>query len=693
MKKSLLCLLFCITNLIVFSQEKIKWKQVNIDDFNTDYKLEYPQAHAIILKEAGDYYFDEWREELRLFYHIRRRIKILDTLGLKNAIIEIPYVAAEHTEDFVKITGFTYNLVNGKIKKTRLRKRYIKTVKISSNLFKKVLKFPKVKPGSIIEVDYILTSLNIIKLRPWYFQHYDMPTLYSSFSFNLPYFIKYRFEIKGQKKLLYARKEDSYTHISYIFHYNDPIPPGLGHYPANFTTTVNFDLQSYLFSYAMQDVEPYKNLPYTDAPVNYIYSIDFDLVQITQKIGYYSPFQQFVWEDFTRRLYQTTEYVYRVISKQESQFIMYPPGFIVYNITDWNDLNFKLLRDEAFGLQLTRIWNVNKLLSSIISEKDKPLKKIIAIYDYVRNNYRWNGIYGVFTTDNLPKIAAIKRGNSADINFSLIYLLRKAGLNAYPVLIKTVGRGHIKKDLPSVYQFNNVVCAVAYQGGYIILDAIDKNRPWFILNADDLNGEGYLVDPIKKGWIPISHPVKPKASLDVKIDLQNDSLQYNIVSTFVGKYILDSITDWISMHLVKISDKFINDYTRQLTFKQSLPDTTAAHSVRIIYPMTLFRLYNPFKSAYRSIPVYFASPYQLSIKVSVSIPQGYLLTSMPKSFSENTDGMRLVFRSDYDTSYVYLSFDLFVDKDFFSPSEYVNLRNIFEKMEGLREVSLVFIKN
>lgn len=56
--------------------------------------------------------------------------------------------------------------------------------------------FPQVKEGSIIELSYQKSTLNIFTLEPWYFQH-DIPTLYSSLSIKPFKRIEHLFILNG----------------------------------------------------------------------------------------------------------------------------------------------------------------------------------------------------------------------------------------------------------------------------------------------------------------------------------------------------------------------------------------------------------------------------------------------------------------------------------------------------------------
>lgn len=101
-------------------------------------------------------------------------------------------------EDYFYTTGgrisireaATYNLVDGKVEKTKMKKENEFESKITKGLRSKKLILSNVREGSIIEYSILKRSSGVMKLRDFYFQH-DVPVDYAEYELTLPYRLKY----------------------------------------------------------------------------------------------------------------------------------------------------------------------------------------------------------------------------------------------------------------------------------------------------------------------------------------------------------------------------------------------------------------------------------------------------------------------------------------------------------------------
>ena len=145
------CLRACLYGIIFFQctcffgQKKITFENVEIEDFNEDYKNEFPSANAIIL-----YRYVE--DDIGNYIIVHERIKVINENGYEVANVNIPY------GNVIKIEGATYNLVDGKVKRTELS-RFLqgsgdRKIKIADT---RKFTMPKVQVGSIIEYRYKAT--------------------------------------------------------------------------------------------------------------------------------------------------------------------------------------------------------------------------------------------------------------------------------------------------------------------------------------------------------------------------------------------------------------------------------------------------------------------------------------------------------------------------------------------------------
>jgi len=173
----LLILLFVLASNLICAQkvEKIKVSDFALESHPLDSLAE---ASYIFTNLDAEYRINE-NFQLVLRYH--DRIKIYSEEGEKYAQFEIGlYNDRSDKERIGSIKAATYNLVDGKIEKTKLSKKQIFDERVSDVYRLKKFALPNVKPGSIIDVYYEVISPFIYTSPMFYFQHY-IPVDYASY--------------------------------------------------------------------------------------------------------------------------------------------------------------------------------------------------------------------------------------------------------------------------------------------------------------------------------------------------------------------------------------------------------------------------------------------------------------------------------------------------------------------------------
>ena len=126
-----------------------------------------------------------------------------------------------------------------------------------------------------------------------------------------------------------------------------------------------------------------------------------------------------------------------------------------------------------------------------------------AVYQYVRRNYHWDGQYSLYASQDQKKFAEQRTGSSAEINLTLVNLLRNAGINSDPLLIRTKDLGMPEKMFPVKDQFNHVIAWAEIGGVEYLLDATGESSDPGRLNKLDIGTEGWLVRTENLRWIDI----------------------------------------------------------------------------------------------------------------------------------------------------------------------------------------------
>lgn len=113
---------------------------------------------------------------------------------------------------------------------------------------------------------------------------------------------------------------------------------------------------------------------------------------------------------------------------------------------------------------------------------------------FVGNHIKWNEEYRYTLDGSLDDAFNRKTGSSAELNLAVVALLRRAGLDAVPMLISTRNNGQPYAQYPFRSQFNSVVAYLHKGNSGVVLDATNPYLPVGQVRIQHNNGSGWLVD-------------------------------------------------------------------------------------------------------------------------------------------------------------------------------------------------------
>ena len=125
---------------------------------------------------------------------VKKRIKIYKKEGYKWATVQVGFSASNFRN--LSITDvYTYNLVDGKIVKSKLKSDGEFIDKINTEYWVKKITFPDIKEGSVIEYE-IKNNDGSLSIRDWDFQE-TIPVNYSEFKTIIPESFTFKRNVKG----------------------------------------------------------------------------------------------------------------------------------------------------------------------------------------------------------------------------------------------------------------------------------------------------------------------------------------------------------------------------------------------------------------------------------------------------------------------------------------------------------------
>ena len=395
--------------------------------------------------------------------------------------------------------------------------------------------------------------------------------------------------------------------------------------------------------------------------------------------------------------------------------IRFPGQVPIVVISDWEKASTDLLQSEYFGERLSLLVSpeLHKIAKDLTDNAPDNKAKIKAIYNYVHSQMTWDGNDGIYPTirQSLKKAHDLHKGNAADINLLLTYMLRAADLDADPVLCSTLGNGAPVPMYPTAAQFDQVLSLVRIGDEEYLLDATEPLIPYTLLAKKDLNQQVFVLNKKKPHWTPLKAPKTSKNTTLVEANLEaNNQLQMSIQKMETNYQAVDMRQAVANLNEAKaVSELFEGtlfpvaiDSFRFSNLSENLEDAVklkiycntelpeSGNFTTINYSLHQGFAQNPFKATERLYPVDFVYPREYTYNFILNIPQGYAIETVPdvlKLAFSNDNGLSFTFMTDQTSSgKVQINTKLNINRTFFSSEEYADLRLFFDKVaEKLNE--------
>jgi hypothetical protein len=463
----------------------------------------YHGADAVILSDYGEYKFDGITGHLYFYFTHHVRIKILTEAGLRFATQKIQYYDLRSAmyssgNETNTLRAQTLNVnEKGKVITSKVKPKFTVTAPPDENYNASVtIYFPDVKPGSIIEYEITIPTIETVNPEPWMVQ-YDIPCLWNELRIITP--LEFNYAIKPYN-IDYSEVSE-FTNITTSIKY-----PGKSVvYNANFFQFVRKDIPALPF--------PGNELDYNNSRMFVKFMLDFaskkfELPKMNEIIKAMDP-------------------EYKFMDKSEKQLTLSNPSYILYKRPDLSKIAKYLNKNQQFGVPLVLNMGFDDTIKKLTALYNTDKEKVEAVYLFVRNLVEWNNQYRIFVAAPVPqfivkvankfakepvkmntglqKVAQKHEGNSSDINAILINLLKKAGFKTYPVLVSTLNKCYLDTAFFNLHQFNHVIAAVELNGQEILLDAVTKGNG-SIMSSDIMNEYGLLIEMRGARWIQVAYP-------------------------------------------------------------------------------------------------------------------------------------------------------------------------------------------
>jgi uncharacterized protein DUF3857/transglutaminase superfamily protein len=307
--------------------------------------------------------------------------------------------------------------------------------------------------------------------------------------------------------------------------------------------------------------------------------------------------------------------------------------------------------------------------------------------------------------NNVGDVLAHGYGTFEDLTLLFVAMARSAGFDASPVMVPDRKRRFFVRDWTSQRQIDSVIAAVNLNGKEMYLEPGTRFCPYGFVRWNHTEIDALKLD--RKGGAFVKAPSmnydKSVTNRNANLTLGADgSLKGNIVLEFKGaealehrldaidrdeagrkKDLEDEVKQWLPAgSLVKMSvaqgweDP---DVPLAARFEVEVPNYATTAGKRLLIPAFLFQLKQnqAFAHSQRKYPVYFPYPFTDTDVVTMKVPQGFTLESVPQPEDaklpyaryqnvSNFDGIQLVTQRQLAFNAIYLPLERYSElKTFF----------------------------
>ncbi|NJN77950.1 MAG: DUF3857 domain-containing protein [Saprospiraceae bacterium] len=389
-----------------------------------------------------------------------------------------------------------------------------------------------------------------------------------------------------------------------------------------------------------------------------------------------------------------------------------------YVFKDWDAYCESYYNDDDVMKQVDDAKQLKKLMKDLkvpLAKANTEKEKMIAIFDYVRDNVNWNGNINIYITEDLKTSYKYRNGSSADINLMIIGALKQAGIKAYPVLISTRENGRLHKDYPLAKQFDQVIVQAEVGGEAYLFDATFDVIPYNLMPYPNLNYDGLAVKNGSWEWVKIEAQLASKI-VEVEMEITEDgtmsgTFEYNrdayrafevrqeVEETGLDKYIESYFADIFPES--KVTDlKFDNleDGTKPL--KETMK-FSSENACQVAGDLMYFNLLmglgfseSMFREHKRTQPVEMTYPLIDDYTFKIKIPEGYKAEELPSDMDISLPDNAASFKFTIIEKDGYLEYNARLEliKIYYEVSQFKALKAFMDKVVEKQTSQVVFKK-
>ena len=669
MRQFIITLLLCLSISVYAQKAPFKFGKIEKEEIAVNQCDFYPEAHSMILGAYGNLRFiyadhdDRFKYQMEVI--IRKKIfnKVDKDAGSFKIKFYDPSVAGNSKEEISGLKAYTYNIVDGKVEKTKLSKSDQYENRLNDYWQEISVAMPNVQEGSVIEYTYTITSDLISNLQTWHFQS-DIPVKYSEFRVKMPEFYNYQVSTVGNAIPLEHEQKSASETFRYSYYYDEDLV-GPGGHTRKKKAYANLPSQSLYRRFVARNIKPVIDEPYTNNKVDLPSRVEFQLI-----------------------------------------FEKFPNSPVNQIAKNYDDFNKTLLDHFRFGDRLSKGNFAKDYLSTL--EGTGTLEKAASVYSWIQKNMVWDGYNSLFSETAGGPAFRDGKGNVADINLTLVAALKEAGINAFPVLLSTRGNGVPHPIYPSFDHFNFVVALIKVDDQVFMMDA-SSNLPFGMLPAKCLNDKGWVVHESGGSWMNMKLNNPHQLLTMVQTNILEDRIENKVQ---LKKEYYASINNYNSMKKDG-EDKFqeslagsfpeweFNDFSLEsnsvakgVSYSFTLSKERNDDDIIYLQPLLIgTEKENPFIREERFSMVDFEYRYSKRVFNTITIPEGYTAElPEPGIIKLPGDAGTFTYNVKQVGNNIQLISDFQLNKTEYTSEEYAHLKQFYQLMVEKNNAMIIIKK-
>jgi hypothetical protein len=359
-------------------------------------------------------------------------------------------------------------------------------------------------------------------------------------------------------------------------------------------------------------------------------------------------------------------------------------------------------------------------VSEIVSPSDAPEVKLRKIYDRVQRMR--NTSFEVEKTEQEQKRAKEKTvenvediwkrgyGNGVQLTWLFLALARAAGFEAYGCWVAGRNEYFFVPSMMQSYKLNSNVVLVKLNGKDLYFDPGGAFTPFGLLTWAETGVPGLMMGKDGGQWIQTTLPQASESRIErvAKLKLSDTGeLEGKLTVTYTGleslyyrleerhaddverkKYLENRVTSQIDAaseaELTNKPDWTSAEAPLVAEYNVKIPGWVSNAGRRAMIPAAMFTAAEKgvFEHASRVHPIYFEYPYEKQDDITIELPPGWQVSSLPKPQDQDGHVIRYTLKVDNDSGTLRLTRKLTIDFLMLEAKYYTALRNFFQTIRS-----------